>query len=305
MDPLSDVLALLKPRSYVSAGFDAGGDWSLQFPRYEGIKFNAVISGRCWLAVEGLPEPVQLEPGDCFLLTKGRPFRMASDLSLQPTDAVAVFSFAGRGGVARCNGGGDFFLLGSRFTLAGRHADVLLSVLPPVVHIREAADQASLRWSLERMRQELCGGFPGYALVAEHLAHLMLVQALRLYLTQAGIGRVGWLTALADKQIGAAINAMHADPARRWTLRELAASVGMSRTAFALRFKATVGLSAMDYLARWRMLVAGDRLANRDGSVSAIAAALGYESESAFGAAFKRVMGCSPRQYKQAAAHSS
>ncbi|NSZ19828.1 AraC family transcriptional regulator [Agrobacterium vitis] len=295
MDPLSDILALLKPRSYVSAGFEAGGDWSVQFSSYEGIKCNAVISGQCWLAMEGVSDPVRLEAGDCFLLTKGRPFRLASDLSKPPADATAIFQLAKRGGIARCNGGGEFFLAGSRFTLVGHNSDILLSVLPPIVHVRNEEDQASLRWLLERLSQELRDTQPGSSLVAEHLAHLMLVQALRLYLRKAVEGRVGWLFALADKQIGKAIDLMHADPAHRWTLHELARNVGMSRTVFALNFKQAVGFTPMDYLTRWRMLLASERLARSSESIPVIASSLGYESESAFGAAFKRVMGRSPR----------
>jgi AraC-like DNA-binding protein len=97
--------------------------------------------------------------------------------------------------------------------------------------------------------------------------------------------------------MSAAIGAMHDDPAHRWTLQELSARAGMSRSTFALRFKKTVGTPPMDYLTRWRMLLAGDRLANSADPLSAIALSLGYESESAFSTAFKRVMGCSPRQH--------
>lgn len=296
-DPLSDILALLKPRSYVSAGFEAGGNWAIQFRRYQGIKFNAVVSGQCWLAVEGVPKAVHLEAGDCFLLPRGWPFRLASDLSVPPVDAETIFGAARPGGVAICNGGGDFVLVGSRFTLAGHHADILLGVLPPIALISKEADQAALRWSLDRMRQELRERQPGGSLIAEHLAHMMLVQALRLHLAEGMKGGVGWLFALADKQIGTAIGLMHADPAHRWTLQELAAKVGMSRTAFAVKFKDTVGQTPMDYLVRWRMLLAGDQLVSSDRSIADIAAALGYDSESAFGAAFKRTIGCSPRQY--------
>jgi AraC-like DNA-binding protein len=112
---------------------------------------------------------------------------------------------------------------------------------------------------------------------------------------------VGWLFALADTQMGAAITAMHESPGHRWTLQELGERVGMSRSIFALKFKATVGTSPMEYLTRWRMLLAGDRLTNSSDALSAIAVSLGYESESAFSTAFKRVMGCSPRQYGRAA----
>jgi AraC-like DNA-binding protein len=301
MDPLSDVLSLLKPQSYMSAGFDAGGDWSIQFSdQRDCIKCYAVVSGQCWLAVEGVPDAVRLKTGDCFVLPSGRPFRLASDMSLTPVDAVPIFSPAREGGVVTYNGGGDLFLVGSRFAVSGNHAGILLGMLPPIVHIWKESDQAALRWSVERMMQELRDRQPGGFLVAQHLAHMMLVQALRLNVAEGVRGGVGWLFALADKQMGAAIGAMHEDPAHRWTLQELAERVGMSRSSFALKFKETVGASPLDYLTRWRMLLAGDRLVNSSDPVSVIALSLGYESESAFSTAFKRVMGCSPRQYSRA-----
>ncbi|MET3595808.1 AraC-like DNA-binding protein [Mesorhizobium shonense] len=297
MDPLSDVLSLLKPQSNVSAGFDAGGDWSIEFPRNIGIKCYAVVSGQCWLVVEGVPEPVHLTAGDCFLLPGGRPFRMTSDISLTPVGAHTIFPPARAGGVVTYNGGGDVFLVGSRFVLSGRHADILLKMMPPIIHIRREEDKSALRWSVERMMQELSEGQPGGFLVAQHLSQMMLVQALRLHMAEGPNGGVGWLFALADKQMGAAIGAMHEDPAHRWTLQELAERAGMSRSNFALKFKEMVGTSAMEYLTRWRMLLAGERLANSSEHTSVIALSLGYVSESAFSTAFKRVMGASPRQY--------
>jgi AraC-like DNA-binding protein len=170
-------------------------------------------------------------------------------------------------------------------------------MLPPIVHIRKESDKAALRWSMERMMQELREPQPGSFLVAQQLAYTMLVQALRLHLAEGLRGGVGWLFALADRQMSAAINAMHADPAHPWTLQEMAERAGMSRSTFALKFKETVGTSPMEYLTRWRMLVAGDKLTNSSDPISVIARSLGYESESAFSTAFKRVMDCSPRQY--------
>ena len=297
MDPLSDVLSLLKPRSHVSAGFDARGDWSIRFARKVGIKCYSVVSGGCWMTMDGVPGALRLNAGDSFVLPRGRPFGLASDLALTPVDSATIFPTVARGGVARFNGGGDFFLVGSRFEIAGHRADLLLEMLPPIVHIRNESDQAALRWSVERMMQELRDPQPGNFLVAQHLAHMMLLQALRLHLAQAPKAGGGWLLALADKPLSAALDAIHDDPAHRWTLQELAKLAGMSRSTFALKFKTTVESSPMDYVTRWRMLLAGDRLENSGDPVSAIALSLGYESESAFSTAFKRVMGCSPRQY--------
>lgn len=296
MDPLSDILSLLKPRRHMSAGFEASGPWSVQFPdQHHSIKCGAVVHGRCWLAVEGVEQAVRLEPGDCFLLPWGRPFRLASDLAVPPIEARQIFPPAQEGGVVSYNGGGDFFLVSSRFALSGHHADTLLHMLPAIVVIREDREQGVLRWAVELMMGELRDPQPGGFLVTQHLAHIILVQALRMHLVDRMQGGVGWLFALADRQMGTAISAIHGDPAYGWTVQALAKRAGMSRSTFALKFKKRVGMAPMEYLTRWRMMVAGSRLA--DESVSDVALSLGYESESAFSTAFKRVMKCTPRQY--------
>jgi AraC-like DNA-binding protein len=299
MDPLSDVLSLLKPRSYSAGGFDVGGALSVQFGRYDGIKCYAVISGQGWLSVEGVDDAVCLKAGDCFLLPSGRPFKIATDLNATPMDAQTFIAQmrSGNGSSYTINGGGECFIAGSHFALAGNHASILLGVLPPIVHLRSESDKAALRWSMERMREELRNPQPGGILVAQQLAYMMLVQALRLHLAEGLRGGVGWLFALADQQMSAAMTAMHDDPGHGWTLQKLAERAGMSRSTFALKFKQTVGESPMEYLTRWRMLLAGDKVANSSDSISVIARSLGYESESAFSTAFKRTMGCSPRQY--------
>ena len=296
IDPLSDVLSLLKPHTYIAGGFDLSGCWSIEFDPHTGIKCYALLSGTCWLAVDGLA-PVRLEAGDCVLLPNGRRFCLSNDLALQPTPFRQLQPVEWRGGIATVNGGGDTLILGGHFAFAGAHADMLLGAMPPVAHLREDKDKTNLRWALERMRQELVEAQPGGVLVAQHLAHMMLVQALRLYLSGSAGRQVGWLFALADPQLAAAIGAMHAAPGARWTLAALAKLAGMSRSSFARAFKATVGTSPLDYLTRWRMLLAGARLTDGNQLVSSIAVSLGYDSESAFSTAFKRVMGCSPRTY--------
>lgn len=297
MDPLSDVLALLKLRSFWCAGFDFGGDWSIALDPEEGIRFYAAVHGECWLAVDGVAEPVRIRAGDCLLLPRKRAAVVASDLALAPVDPATVVTGAKDGGVSTINGGGDFSSIGGQFALDGDRADMLVDLLPPIVHVKSEADKTSMRWAIERMRAELRDPQPGGFLVAQQLAMTILVQALRVHLASGIRGGVGWLFALADPQMAAAIGAIHADPAARWTVRALAERAGMSRTTFTQRFKETVGTSPVEYLTRWRMLLAADRLATSGEAVSAIAFSLGYESESAFGNAFKRVMGASPRRY--------
>ena len=162
-------------------------------------------------------------------LPSGRPFRLASDLALAPMDSTTVFPPAQAGGVVRWNGGGSVFLVGSRFTLAGQHADMLLGMLPPIVHIRKKQEQAALRWSIERMMQELHAEQAGNYLMAQHLAHMMLLQALRVHMTRGMEGSVGWLFALADKltvMVDGAVIASDAPAAIRMDRRVQAAYLG-------------------------------------------------------------------------------
>ena len=298
MDPLSDVLALLKPKSYIVGGFDIGGPWSLRFGAYEGIKCYVVLSGHCWLALEGVAEaPIEMQAGDCFLLPRGTPFRLANDLTLAPIEVHTYASSQRNGVIGRHNGGGDCMVAGGNFVFSGRPASFLLGVLPPVVHLRKESDRVKMRWCMEQIRQELSDPQPGGVLIAQQLVYTMLITALRLHLADVSAHRADWLSALADKQMREAISCMHEAPAHPWTLAALADRVHMSRTAFAVKFKATVGTSPIGYLTHWRMLLAADLLAQPDTPISRVALAVGYQSESAFSTAFKRVMGYAPRRY--------
>ena len=150
-DPLSDVLALLKPRGYMAGGIDAGGDWSLWFGAFDCIRCFAVSSGQCWLAVDGVAEPALLLEGDCVLLPLGIPFRLASDLALEPVDVMTIITGPLQGRIATYNGGGACLGISALFTFAATQASLLLGVLPPIVHLRRDSDKEALRWSLDRI----------------------------------------------------------------------------------------------------------------------------------------------------------
>lgn len=126
---------------------------------------------------------------------------------------------------------------------------------------------------------------------------MLLIESLRAFLGSDPLQPAGWLCALSDRQLGAAISAIHADPARRWTVEGLAREAGMSRTSFAVRFKEVVGRTPIEYLNDWRMAMAADRLGEGNVRVSTLRRELGYESDSAFSAAFKRRFGESPKNF--------
>ncbi|OZO04453.1 AraC family transcriptional regulator [Pseudomonas sp. IB20] len=304
MDTLSEVLALLKSHRTLFAGLKAGGTWAVNFPAPEGIKFNAVVEGKCWLEVEGEPVPIALSEGDCFLLTHNRPWRLSSNLARQGIDARDVYREA-VGGIASLGDTVDLFLIGGLFTY-GDDARLLLDGLPPVVRISARSEQAGvLRWCLERLALEYASPRLGAALMTEHLAQMMLVQILRLYQSSLGASTQGWLAALTDPRLAPVLAQVHAEPARRWTLSEMASIANQSRSTFALHFKQHVGMPPQEYLTHWRMHLAIKALNTSSSSVSSIGQALGYQSDSAFSSAFKRQMNCSPREYRERALHNS
>ncbi len=298
MDPLSNVLSLLKPRSHISGRFDIGKRQSICFPEYEGIKCYAVLSGTCWLT-RANTEPVFLRQGDCFLLPGGKPFALATDKSARPVAFESILAALHQGHHGSCDGEPACTLAGGFFVLDGNPTDLLLGFLPPVVHLHSEEEKSAVRWSLKRMTDELRHERLGSFLIVQQLAYTMLVQALGVHLTHASQDAVGWLYAISDPQIKKAIAAMQENPAGAWSVKDLAQQVGMSRSVFALKFKEKVGETPMEYLTRWRMLLAGDRLTKSAEPILAIALSLGYESESAFGKAFKRVMGCPPGRYSR------
>jgi hypothetical protein len=220
MDPLSDIISLLRPHDCVAAGFDAAGDWSIQFGAHEGMKCNAVLKGTCWIAVEN-QAPVQLSAGDCVILPFGRPFLLSAKPARSGEDAQQLYAPVRHGGTAIYNGGGDFYMLGARFLLSGPLAGPLLRNLPPLVIMRSGAEQDATRWALDRIAAELRNPQPGGQLSVTHLAHFLLLQVMRGHLADAVPRGTGWLAALSDQQIAPAVTAMHDDTARAWTVPHL------------------------------------------------------------------------------------
>lgn len=296
MDPLSNALALLRPRYLKTGAADVGGDMAVRVAAHDGLFCYAVLNGGCWLVLDGT-EPIRLIAGDCVILPSGSAFRIASDPALPPIDADQLFAGRPNGGVTTYNGGGDCFLYAGHFGFDRRDAGMVMTCLPPVVHIREEDARATLRWSLDRIMTELRDPRPGSDLTVEHLAHLILVEALRWHLANDRGGPRGWLTALADPRVGAVIAAVQSAPADRWSVQTMAAAAGMSRTAFAVRFLAIVGMAPLAFVTRWRMELASDALRHSQQRVAEIAFSVGYASEASFSTAFKKTMGCSPRRF--------
>lgn len=297
-DPLSDVLSLLDARTIVTNGLQAGGAWAFQCPAPNGLKFVAVAEGHACIYSDEV-DLIQLKPGDVLLLNGGLPYVLASDRQVRPVCASTIFEKA-IDGIGRFGDSPDLVMLGGRIDLDRDRGNLLLDVLPPLIHLPgQSADAKAARWMINRLAGEMNNSRPGSGLAAAQLAQLIVIQVLRTHLEHGGVAVTGWLRGLADTKIASALALMHGNPAHPWRLDELARALAMSRTAFAVRFKAVVGVSPLAYLARWRMHLAERALANGGQSVGAIGRSLGYASEAAFSTAFKRERGVPPRAYQR------
>ena len=298
VDPLSDLLAMVHAKPACSVRLEAGGAWSLRF-RPQTCKFNVLRRGECWLVVGD--DRRRLHAGDCFVIKERAEFVLASDPSLEPVDAAVAFgddALAGRHGV-----GHDVELLGGSVTFAPEGASQVLDLLPSTLVIEGAATAAApLGWLLDQLDSEWRGGKAGSRAACDDILRLMFVHALRAHLETLGENAPGWIGGLSDPPLAAAIRAIHADPARLWRLEDLADVAGQSRSTFAARFRERVGATPVEYATGWRLTIAASRLRSGRESASSIAGSLGFLSDSAFGAAFKRKFGLSPGQYRAEAA---
>ncbi|MGY5810187.1 AraC family transcriptional regulator [Rhizobium sp. LEGMi198b] len=298
-DALTSIFSLLDLRSARCTRLEAAGAWSLRFPEKLALKFAAVIQGECWMIHPDHP-PVQMAQGDVFLLSQTPAYVLASDPHLPAEDGAKVIDWEGSD-VGRY-GGADTVLLGGSFRVNPLHERLLTEALPHLMLLpRDALAASTLSRTLEIMEGEFRQIRMGSDLIRRHLADMLLVQMLRAFAERdvRGMDRrqprgSGWIGALTDPRLGAALDRIHAEPGRHWTVKALSEVAGMSRTSFAEAFHAAIGQTPIDYVTRWRMQV-GEDLIHQGLGIADVAATLGYASQSAFGTAFKRIKGCSPK----------
>lgn len=187
------------------------------------------------------------------------------------------------------------FLESSEFLLTP-----VFRTLPPLLVDRAEDDQVStlIKSTVSQILAMTETAAPGSELMLGRLMELLFVEVLRRYATRLPASARGWFAALNDPIVGRALQFVHGDPARRWTVDELAREAGSSRTVLAERFHAVLGQAPIEYITCWRMQLAAERIRNGGGSLAAIAADVGYDSEAAFNRAFKRVTGVTPGRWR-------
>ncbi len=301
MDPLSDIIALLRPSAAVSKPITGRGDWGVRYRAYDAPGFTIVVAGEAWLAFEGRAA-LHLVAGDFVLLPTAPAFALYSRPGV-PCVPVEPRNEAVRHGEQA--GDPDFISLGGSFAFERVNAPLLLALLPDLIHI-PASQGRSTRFGrlIDLLSEECVTNHPGKELVIQRMLEILLVEALRWRSIGDGEQAAGLLNGLRDPVLARVLRAIHADVRASWTVAELARVAGMSRSAFAARFGETLGCAPIEYLARWRMALAKDALVRGAKSLDRIADEIGYESASAFSTAFRKRLGYSPGRYAREVAGS-
>lgn len=299
IDPLSEVIALLRPRTVFTKGITGAGRWGVRYTDFGQPSFCTVIEGQCRLAVDG-EAIVTLRAGDFVLLPATPGFTMTGFEPVTPVRIDPKVGPAPAGEVRHGRRGGraDVRLLGGYFLFDSPDAELLVSLLPRLIHVRGEERLATL---VELLRDESGGtARPGRDLVLSRLVELLLIESLRA--TQGGDAPPGLLRGLGDARLATAIRLMHGDPARAWTVAELGRKAALSRSAFFDRFTRAVGVPPMEYLLAWRMALAKDLLRRGAAGLAEVAEQVGYGSASTFSTAFSRHVGQPPGRYARKAA---
>jgi AraC-like DNA-binding protein len=293
IDPLSEVIALLQPRTVFSKRISGAGRWGVRYSEFGHPSFCAVLEGSCRLAVDG-HEPLTLEAGDFLLLPATPAFTMSGFEPVKPTPVDPKAMSAPTEEVRHGTRGGrpDVRLLGGYFVFESPDAAMLVSLLPAVMHVRGVERLSVL---VRLVGEESMGRRSGRDLVLQRLVEVLLIEALRS--TSGEDTPPGLLRGLGDARLAPAIRQMHRQIGRSWTMAELAKVAALSRSAFFERFVRVVGIAPMEYLIAWRMAVAKDLLRREDLGLAEIADRVGYSSASAFSTAFTRHVGQPPSRY--------
>lgn len=308
MDPLSDVLRVVRLDAAYFYAVDAAEPWSVEAPPSPRIMprvlpasehlipYHVLLAGRCFGGLAG-EDQVEMAPGDVIVFPHGDGHVMSSARGMRtdPNEYGAPDRYPNTVVLGDTPPTTSFVcgFLGCDL----RPFNPLLASLPRRMHMR-GMSTAGLAGFTRQVTEESRLGRAGAETVLTRLAELMFIEVLRRYLDELAPGQVGWLAGLRDETVGAALALLHARPGHQWTLADLASQVAASRSKLAERFTLLVGQPPMQYLAQWRMQVAANLLLQGSAKVAAIGSEVGYESEAAFSRAFKKATGLAPGAWR-------
>ena len=288
MDILNQLFSTFKVTSQIFHNGQYCGNWSIDTSGTQYMSFHIVNHGRCFLTVEDDPEVFTLEKGDVVLFPNDSKHCITNDESFsQPINQAETISFSE--GVINDGTG----LICGYF--AHNHPLIrnVTAYLPNKVLLKRAdltQKNSSLTFLLEALLKESLSGDVGVELVMNKIAEALLALIFRQHLpTSQGI-----IAAMAHPQLSKVIQAIHEEPEAKWTVDSMAELCFLSRAKFSDLFKSVLDESPMNYLTQWRISIAYRMLADEKVSTLQAALSCGYDNESSFSKAFKRILGISP-----------
>jgi AraC-like DNA-binding protein len=310
LDPITDIFRTMHVTAFGLHRLEATAPWGVKQDQQTEEKvtpsdkkmsptdlahFAMLSRGNCWLSVEGTPEPIPLTGGDCFLLARGTSIVLRDSPRTRPRWSFREIGARANNNVAHYGGGGapTTIVCGS-FSFDRASLKPITQLLPSFILIK--AEQARTL-ALQALASEMAEQVPGSEVVATRLAEVLFIQVLRAHIASEPERNKGWLRAVFDPQMGTALSAIHYRVNTPWTVESLAEAAGMSRSAFAARFRELLGQTPLEYVTEWRMQKAMQLLQQRDKKLIDVARLVGYESDAAFSKAFKRVVGANPGEY--------
>jgi AraC-like DNA-binding protein len=315
MDPISDIFGTMQIRAVVHARLEATAPWGLVHTPAEADEnakdlpisaselafFGMIARGNCWLSVNGIPDPIPLAGGDCFLVSPEHTYALGDHPRTRPKSFCQLGQLKDKSVIHYGGGGTPTSIISGWLYFEKPTLKLIAQLLPKLILIKaEQARSLALHTTLQSLASEMADQMPGSEVVANRLAEVLFIHAIRAHVASgADCRNPGCLRAIFDPQIGAALKAIHENVDRPWTVESLAESAGMSRSAFALRFKELLGQAPLEYVTDWRMQKAVRLLRHGDKKLFEVAKSVGYESDAAFSKAFKRVLGSTPGGYRR------
>jgi AraC-like DNA-binding protein len=315
MDALSAVLNAVRMEGAVFYNAEFSAPWGFRAPQSCDISaflgrrarhiiiYHLITEGRAVAEVEDGTRRTTLVPGDILVFPHGDAHRISNGSPVMVVDNGKNLKKVLSKGmtVARAGGGGEV----TKFVCGYMECDrelckSFLGGLPPVFKVNIRNDRAgqwlesSIKFSASQAAEDRAGG----EVVLAKLSEALFAETLRRYMSQLPPEQTGWLAGARDPQVGQALALLHREPARPWTIAELARQVGASRSVLAERFRHFLGEPPMTYLTRWRLQLGAQMLHSTSYSVAQIADEVGYESEPAFNRAFKREYGAPPARFR-------
>ena len=286
--------------------------WSLSVEDEAPLTIMTVLEGHAWVVTDG--DPVRIDAGDVSVVKGPEPCLVADEpdrpVSIVVRPDQRCESLDGRSLIDEMMLGvrtwgndrdGETQVLVGTYNLDTEVSRRLLGAIPRHLYLRADEWDTALVRVLE---QEVSRDRPGQEVILDRLLDLLLISAVRAWFDRHTADAPGWYTAETDEAIGSTVRLIHKEPARHWTVAELASEAGLSRAAYARRFGELVGEPPMTYLTNWRLALAADLLREPDATVGSVADEVGYASPYALSTAFKRVRGVSPREHRLAATAS-